>query len=143
MRFTLHTAGDFVVLFESGVARCYTASHNLTPNSFPRGCSRMSRFHECIKTIGRTGMFFILAVCYSTLSPSAVGGELTGEEKDAGFVLMFNGADFNGWRFTGEESDKPPVRPGADVPSRDRRDTRVAVVNVAVRHISRRNAATD
>lgn len=68
----------------------------------------MSRFHNCTKTIWPTGMFCILTMCYSTLSPTAVGGELTDEEKDAGFVLMFNGVDFNGWRFTGQESDKPP-----------------------------------
>jgi hypothetical protein len=28
--------------------------------------------------------------------------ELTAEEKDAGFVPMFNGKDFTGWRFTGD-----------------------------------------
>ena len=68
----------------------------------------MHRFHDGPKTIWRTGMFCILAVCYSSLSPPAAGGELTDEEKDAGFVSMFNGADFNGWRFTGEESENPP-----------------------------------
>ena len=68
----------------------------------------MNRFHDGTKTIWRTALFCALAACYSILSLAAVGGELTDEEKDAGFVLMFNGADFTGWRFTGEDSDKPP-----------------------------------
>ena len=68
----------------------------------------MSHFHDRTKTICPKGVFCIFAVCYSTLSPTAGGGELTDKERDAGFVSMFNGANFNGWRFTGKESDKPP-----------------------------------
>lgn len=68
----------------------------------------MSCFHDCTKTIWHKNIFCILAVCYSTMSPTASGAELTDKEKDAGFVSMFNGTNFNGWRFTGKESDKPP-----------------------------------
>ena len=56
----------------------------------------MSHFHDRTKTIWPKGVFCILAVCYSVLSPTASGGELTDKEKDAGFVSMFNGANFNG-----------------------------------------------
>ena len=68
----------------------------------------MSRFHDSTTTIRPMRMLSVFAACYSTLSPTVVGGELTDEEKDAGFILMFNGTDFNGWRFTGEGWDKPP-----------------------------------
>jgi len=60
--------------------------------------------HDRTTMILSTRRFCILAVCCSLLIPTAVGGELTDEEKDAGFVSMFNGKDFSGWRFTG----KPP-----------------------------------
>lgn len=33
-----------------------------------------------------------------------LGDELSKEERDAGFVSMFNGKDFTGWRFTGDAS---------------------------------------
>lgn len=37
---------------------------------------------------------------------AALADELSKEERDAGFVSMFNGKDFTGWRFEGKES--PP-----------------------------------
>ncbi len=51
---------------------------------------------------------FVLAVT-CCMASSAMGDELTPEEKDAGFVSMFNGTDFSGWRFTGKKSDKVPA----------------------------------
>lgn len=55
--------------------------------------------------------FLSLVVCAAVVacSCSAVGadeGELSAEERDAGFVSMFNGRDFTGWRLGGKES--PP-----------------------------------
>ena len=49
-----------------------------------------------------------LVVCLSLLfvSEAALADELSKEERDAGFVSMFNGKDFTGWRFDGKES--PP-----------------------------------
>ncbi|TXT37925.1 MAG: hypothetical protein FD138_526 [Planctomycetota bacterium] len=44
------------------------------------------------------GLFFI--------GTAALADELSKEERDAGFVSMFNGKDFTGWRFEGKES--PP-----------------------------------
>lgn len=37
-------------------------------------------------------------------STAALAEELSSEEKQAGFVSMFNGKDFSGWRFTGDKS---------------------------------------
>lgn len=50
----------------------------------------------------------LLIVFCLPMSLLADGGELTDEEKAAGFVSMFNGTDFTGWEFTGQPSDKPP-----------------------------------
>jgi hypothetical protein len=45
-----------------------------------------------------------LVVLALSLAPVAVAfaAELSDEEKGAGFVPMFNGKDFTGWRFTGD-----------------------------------------
>ncbi len=42
--------------------------------------------------------------CLLFLSSIAVAGtdDLSDDEKQAGFVSMFNGRDFTGWRFTGD-----------------------------------------
>ena len=50
---------------------------------------------------------FLAAICLAALcgSQRASGQELSAEEKQAGFVALFNGKDFTNWRF-GEES--PP-----------------------------------
>jgi hypothetical protein len=64
--------------------------------------------HDRTTMIFRTRWLCILAVWCSLLIPTAVGGELNDEEKDAGFVSMFNGKDFSGWRFTGKDTGKPP-----------------------------------
>ena len=50
---------------------------------------------------------FLILTC-QIISSQAVGEELTDEEKNAGFVSMFNGVDFDGWRFTGKDSGKAP-----------------------------------
>jgi len=50
---------------------------------------------------------FVLLTC-QIMSSHAFGEELTNEVKDAGFVSMFNGVDFDGWRFTGKDSGKAP-----------------------------------
>ncbi len=68
----------------------------------------MSCYRGDTKSISRMNMFCAMAMVCSTGTSAVLGGELTMEEKAAGFVSMFNGTDFNGWRFTGEESDKPP-----------------------------------
>lgn len=47
----------------------------------------------------------LLVVANVALSRTACGEELSQSEKDAGFVSLFNGQDFTGWRF-GDES--PP-----------------------------------
>ena len=50
---------------------------------------------------------FLAAICLAALcgSQQAFGQELSADEKQAGFVSLFNGRDFTNWRF-GEES--PP-----------------------------------
>jgi hypothetical protein len=50
----------------------------------------------------------IWTTCLSLLlvGTAAIADELSKEERDAGFVAMFNGKDFTGWRFEGKES--PP-----------------------------------
>lgn len=55
---------------------------------------------------------FLLALTFSHL---AIGQELTQEEKDAGFVSLFNGKDLTGWKYLGKaEGDGPfNVKDGA------------------------------
>jgi hypothetical protein len=60
-----------------------------------------------VRTDWKKGVLCILAIAGSSPVLRAEG-ELTTEEKDAGFVSMFNGKDFTGWQFTGNEPDKPP-----------------------------------
>jgi len=48
--------------------------------------------------VARLSALFLLLV-----SSSLRAGELTQEEQDAGFVSMFNGKDFTGWRFSGAD----------------------------------------
>jgi hypothetical protein len=59
-------------------------------------------------TTSRLCFSCVAIVSYFLVSFQAIGEELTDEEKDAGFVSMFNGVDFDGWRFTGKDSDKAP-----------------------------------
>lgn len=49
-----------------------------------------------------------LMACVATFTQSSRAQELTNEEKDAGFVSMFNGVDLKAWRFTGKDTDPPP-----------------------------------
>jgi hypothetical protein len=52
--------------------------------------------------------FMAAAVAFLFSTASLIcAGELSKDEKAAGFVSMFNGRDFTGWRFTG---DQPPER---------------------------------
>jgi hypothetical protein len=51
----------------------------------------------------------LLAV--ATACPLAVGDEISAKEKDEGFVSMFNGKDFSGWRFSGGKSESPADAP--------------------------------
>ena len=50
-------------------------------------------------------LLFVALICGWTVGLSAAE-ELSKVERDAGFVSMFNGKDFTGWRFDGKES--PP-----------------------------------
>jgi hypothetical protein len=56
----------------------------------------------------RLNWFAVLALCVS--AGAVYGQELAQDEKDAGFVSLFNGQDFTGWRF-GDQS--PPT----DIPA--------------------------
>lgn len=56
-------------------------------------------------SIGCLGVMVGLLVAGATPVPA---GQLTDEEKQAGFVSMFNGKDFTGWRFTGREDASDP-----------------------------------
>ncbi len=46
--------------------------------------------------------FVAAALLSFSLASPLVADDLTEEEKTAGFVPMFNGKDFTGWRFTGD-----------------------------------------
>ena len=46
---------------------------------------------------------FLLSL--GSLIAAANGQELSPEEKDMGFVSLFNGKDFTGWRFTGDVAE--------------------------------------
>jgi hypothetical protein len=50
-----------------------------------------------------------VAACAAVTASAA--GELSDEEKAAGFVPLFNKADLTGWRFTGSEDSPPKVLP--------------------------------
>jgi hypothetical protein len=47
----------------------------------------------------------MVVACLPWIALPVWAGELSQEEKSAGFVSMFNGREFTGWRFTG---DTPP-----------------------------------
>ena len=61
-----------------------------------------------MNTIGSRLDLRIWTTCLALLliGTSAIADDLSKEERDAGFVAMFNGKDFTGWRFEGKES--PP-----------------------------------
>jgi hypothetical protein len=53
-------------------------------------------------------------VLFLTLAPLTAGGqELSKEEKDAGFVSMFNGKDLTGWMYLGKGEGTFSVQEGA------------------------------
>ena len=52
------------------------------------------------------GVLWLFAVSFGGAISPALSDDLSKEERDAGFVSMFNGKDFTGWRFDGKES--PP-----------------------------------
>jgi hypothetical protein len=54
------------------------------------------RFNVCV-----IGGLLAASLC---LSLSSLADELSDEERGAGFVSMFNGKDFTGWRFTGDKA---------------------------------------
>lgn len=55
------------------------------------------------------GLLLLLSVVATAADKEPVSAnELSQAERDAGFVSMFNGTDFNGWRFEGKES--PPTK---------------------------------
>lgn len=45
---------------------------------------------------------FLLLAAACLFAPVLAHGDLSDDEKGAGFVSMFNGKDFTGWRFTGD-----------------------------------------
>lgn len=47
---------------------------------------------------------WMTCLCLLLIATMGVADELSKEEQDAGFVSMFNGKDFTGWRFDGKES---------------------------------------
>lgn len=62
--------------------------------------------------MSHSGFLTFVTACLSCVASLSCAGELNGselseEEKSAGFVSMFNGRDFEGWRFTG---DQPPEK---------------------------------
>jgi hypothetical protein len=52
------------------------------------------------------GSLCLAALSLESAEVADSGHELTPAEREAGFVSMFNGTDFTGWRFEGKES--PP-----------------------------------
>jgi hypothetical protein len=56
---------------------------------------------SCLKTS------LVVLILLALLGPEAVRGDegLSAEEKEAGFVSLFNGKDFSGWRFSGGKED--------------------------------------
>jgi hypothetical protein len=57
--------------------------------------------------MSRQRFLAVVLACLSCIASLASAGELSDDEKSAGFVSMFNGRDFTGWRFTG---DQPPEK---------------------------------
>jgi hypothetical protein len=51
---------------------------------------------------------FILVAIAGALISSARAQDVSKEERDDGFVSLFNGKDFTGWRFSGGKKDTPP-----------------------------------
>ncbi|MBL8799784.1 MAG: DUF1080 domain-containing protein [Planctomycetia bacterium] len=51
----------------------------------------------------------------SLFAPVAIGQELSAEEKDAGFISLFNGKDLTGWKYLGKAAGDGPfsVQDGA------------------------------
>lgn len=52
------------------------------------------------------GRIWVTCLGLLLVGTAALADELSKDERDAGFVSMFNGKDFTGWRFEGKES--PP-----------------------------------
>ncbi|HEX5104693.1 MAG TPA: DUF1080 domain-containing protein [Pirellulaceae bacterium] len=60
----------------------------------------------------RTTRYIVALLLGVSLNPAALAaGELSEEEKAAGFVPLFNGTDLTGWRFTGSDESPPKVLP--------------------------------
>ena len=57
------------------------------------------------------GILFCGLVAIACAEEPGKINELSKEERDAGFVSMFNGKDFTGWRFEGKESPPKDVPP--------------------------------
>jgi len=51
----------------------------------------------------RANVLVLAILLLANASTVALADELSSEEKQAGFVSMFNGQDFSGWRFTGDK----------------------------------------
>src|SRR5690348_7382004 len=71
----------------------------LIRESFPSPLSHLSGVPPMSSRLGLS----CLALCLLTgMVTSSFAQEVSKEEKDAGFVSLFNGKDFTGWRFTGD-----------------------------------------
>ncbi|MFN4259763.1 MAG: DUF1080 domain-containing protein [Gemmataceae bacterium] len=59
------------------------------------------------------GLMIVLAMSVMVSVSSALAQELTPEEKEAGFVSLFNGKDLTGWKYLGKGKDPFRVQDGA------------------------------
>lgn len=68
----------------------------------------MARLWIGSRSVCCAGWLSLWVVVGASASGVVVGGDVTEEEKAAGFVSMFNDQDFTGWKFTGDTPDEPP-----------------------------------